>query len=78
MTRDTAIGQALRRYRAAHRLSWRALSERLGYSSTYAHDLASGRRRASPAAAGRYARALGEDVREWIGYALLDTIDYGD
>jgi len=69
------VGNRLASYRAAHRLSWRQLGRQLGHSSTYVQDLARGRRRATVAAAQRYASLLGEDEETWIVDALDDKLD---
>lgn len=69
------IAKALSAYRRRHGLSWRALSQTLGYTSTYACDVARGRRLVSPSLAARYARRLGEDVDQWAQLALRDKND---
>lgn len=66
------VASLLRAYHAASGLSWRALAARAGMSSTYLHDVVSGRRLASPYAARRYARALGRCEETWLRAAVAD------
>ncbi|NIU03781.1 MAG: helix-turn-helix domain-containing protein [Gammaproteobacteria bacterium] len=75
MSRPTRVGNLLRTYRALHKLTWQQVAGTIGHSSTYVHDVASGRRRVTPATAMRYARALGEDVEHWMACALDDSLD---
>ena len=71
----TRIARLLRARHDASGQTWVELARLCGLSSTYLHDVASGRRRVRPARARAYAAALGCDAAAWVRAAQLDELE---